>query len=79
MRRSKNHYLFTRWPENRNDMNDVIYDANGACEGRYGCGGGPTRAHMGSCECVVMGLKSRAASDLVTKHFVTIFSKTCTL
>ena len=79
MRRSKNYYLFTPWPEHRDDMNDVIYDANDACEGRYGCGGGPTRAHMGSHECVVMGLKSRAASALVTKHFVTIFSKTCTL
>ena len=32
---------------------------------------------MGSRECVVMGLKSRAASALVTKHFVFIFSKTC--
>ena len=32
---------------------------------------------MGSRECVVMGLKSRAVSALVTKHFVTIFSKTC--
>ena len=32
---------------------------------------------MGSRECVVMSLKSRAASALATKHFVTIFSKTC--
>ena len=31
----------------------------------------------GSCECVVMGLKSPAVSALVTKDFVTIFSKTC--
>ena len=58
-------------------MNDVIYDADGACMGRYGCVGGPRRVNMGSRECVVMGLKSRAASALVTKHFVTIFSKTC--
>ena len=35
--------------------------------------GGP---YMGSCECVVMGLKSGAASALITKHFVTIFNKT---
>ena len=58
-------------------MNDVIYDADGACEGQYGCEEGPRRANMGSHECVVMGLKSRAASALVTKHFVIIFSKTC--
>ena len=76
---SKNYYLFTPWPEHRGDMNDVTINADGACEGRYGCVGGPTRAHMGSRECVVMGLKSRAVSALVTKHFVTIFSKTCTL
>ena len=74
---SKNYYLFTRWPEHRGDMKDVIYDADGACEGLYRCLGGPRRANMGSRECVVMSLKSRAASALVTKHFVTIFSKTC--
>ena len=32
---------------------------------------------MGSHERVVVGLKSRVASAWVTKHFVTIFSKTC--
>ena len=32
---------------------------------------------MGSCEQAVMGLESRAVSAGVTKHFVTIFSKTC--
>ena len=45
--------------------------------GRYGCVGGPTRDNMGSREWVVVGLKSRAASARVTKHFVTICSKTC--
>ena len=74
---SKNYYMFTRWPENRGDVNDVIYDADGACMGRYGCVGGPTRDNMGSREWLVVGLKSRAASARVTKHFVTIFSKTC--
>ena len=69
--------MFTRWPENRGDVNDVIYDADGACMGRYGCVGGPERDNMGSCEWLVVGLKSRAASARVTKHFVTIFSKTC--
>ena len=39
--------------------------------------GGPTRDNMGSREWLVVGLKSRAASARVTKHFVTIFSKTC--
>ena len=58
-------------------MNDVIYVADGACMGRYGCVGGPTRDNMGSTEWLVVGLKSRAASAQVTKHFVTIFSKTC--
>ena len=58
------------------DVNDVIYDADGACMGRYGCVGGPTRDNMGSREWLVVGLKSRAASARVTKHFVTIFSKT---
>ena len=76
MRRpSKKYDLFTRLPEHRRDVNDVIYDANGACEGRYGCLGGPRRANMGPFEWVDMGLKSRAASARVTKHFVTIFSK----
>ena len=73
----QNYYMFTRWPENRGDVNDVIYDADGACMGRYGCVGGPTRDNMGSREWLVVGLKSRAASARVTKHFVTIFSKTC--
>ena len=68
---------FTRWPENRGDVNDVIYDADGACMGQYGCVEGPTRDNMGSREWLVVGLKSRAASARGTKHFVTIFSKTC--
>ena len=62
-------------------MNDVIYDAKGTREGRYGCSRGPILAHaraeMGSRERAVMGLGSRAVSARVTKHFVTIFSKTC--
>ena len=66
--------MFTRWPEHRGDVNDVIYDANGACEGRYGCVGGPKRVEIGSLEWVVIGLKSRAASAPLTKHCVTIFS-----
>ena len=65
--------MFTRWPENRGDVNNVIYDA----DGRYGCMEGPTRDNMGSHEWLVVGLKSRAASARVTNHFVTIFSKTC--
>ena len=69
--------MFTRWPENCCDVNDVIYDADGACMGRYEYVGGPTRDNMGSREWLVVGLKSRAASARVTKHFVTIFSKTC--
>ena len=32
---------------------------------------------MDSCERAIMGLESPAVSALVTKHFVTIFSKTC--
>ena len=74
---TQNYYLFTCWPEQRGDVTDVIYYADGACEGQYGCVGGPRRANMGSRECVVIGLKLRAASALVTKHFVTIYSKTC--
>ena len=62
--------MFTRWPENRGDVNNVIYDADGACMGRYG-------ANMGSHEWLVVGLKSQAAPARVTKHFVTFFSKTC--
>ena len=47
--------MFTYWHEHRGDVNDVIYDADGACESRYGCVGGPTRANMGSREWVVIG------------------------
>ena len=54
---SKNYYMFTCWPENRGDVNDVIHDADGACMGRYGCVGWPTRDNMGSHEWVVVGLK----------------------
>ena len=62
--------MSTRWPENRGDVKDVIYDAGGACMGRYGCVGGPTRDNMGSREWLVVGLKSRAASARVTKHLL---------
>ena len=47
-------------------MNDVIYDADGACMGRYGCVGGPTRDNKGSREWLVVGLKSQAASARVS-------------
>ena len=33
----KNYYMFTRWPEHRCDVDGVIYDTDGACEGRYDC------------------------------------------
>ena len=72
-RPSKKYHMFKRWPEHRGDMNVAIYDADGACKGRYGCVGGPRKVNMCSREWVAMGLKSRAASA----HFVTIFSKTC--
>ena len=62
-------------------MNDVVYDAEGVHEGRYGCTREPiwvqARADMGSPEQAVMGLETRAESARVIKHFVTIFSKTC--
>ena len=32
---------------------------------------------MGLCERAIMGLESRTVSAQVTKHFATIFSKTC--
>ena len=67
--------MFTHWPEHDGDVNDVIHDVDGTCEGRYGCVEGPRRANMGSREWVVMGLKSRAASTGLTKHFVTFFRK----
>ena len=61
-------------------MNDVIYDAEGAREGQYGCMQRliwvHVRADMGSCGQAVIGLES-AVSARVTKDFVTIFSKTC--
>ena len=62
-------------------MKDVIYDADAASEGQYGCTRGliwvHVKADMGSREGTVMGLESQAVSARVTKHFVTIFSKTC--
>ena len=35
------------------------------------------RVNIDSCEQAIMGLELRAVSARVTKHFVTIFSKTC--
>ena len=65
----------------RGDVNDVIYDAEGAPEGRYGCTQRliwvHVRANMGSCELAIMGLESRAVSAQLTKHFITILSKKC--
>ena len=56
-------------------MNDIIYDAEGAREGRYGFTRGPLWVHMRADmgEQAVMGLQSRAVSAQVTKHFVSIF------
>ena len=51
----------------------MVHDT-GAREGRNGLTCGP----MSSCEQAVVGLESRAVSAPVTKHFVTIFSKTWT-
>ena len=69
--------MFTRWPEHHVNVNDIINDAYGECKGRYACVRGSIRANRGSCEWVIVGSKSRTASARVTKHFVTIFSKTC--
>ena len=61
-------------------MASFLY-AERAHESGYGSMRGPiwvqVRANMGSLERAVMGLESRAVSAQVTKHFVTIFSKTC--
>ena len=63
-------------------MNDIVSDAEGGYEGRYGGTGGPiwvhVRADIGTRELALLGLESLAVSArVVTKHFVTIFSKTC--
>ena len=59
--------------------NEVIYDAEGTREGRYGCMLGliwvHVRANMGSPERAIIGLESQAVSVRVTKHFVTILVK----
>ena len=72
--------MFLRESLRRDDVNYVIYEAVNACEGRYGCMQGLIRvllwANMGSRERSVMGLESQAVSAQVTKHFVTILSKT---
>ena len=63
----------------REHVTDVIYDAEGAREGQYGCMQGLIRvllrADMDSREGAVMGLESRAVSAKITKHFVIIFIK----
>ena len=52
--------MFTQGSLCFGDVNNVIYDAEGAREGRYGCTRGPiwihVRAIMGSCEGAVMKL-----------------------
>ena len=71
--------MLKSWSLHHGDMNDIIYDAEGANKGRYGCTRadiGSREVDMGSRERAVMGLESRAVSALVTKHFVTIFCKT---
>ena len=73
--------MFTRGSSCHGDVNDIIYDTDGAHEGPYGYTLGliwvHQRADIGSHEPAVMGLESRAVSAWVTKHFVTIFSTTC--
>ena len=75
------YYMLTSGSLHHGDMNDIIYDADAACEGRYGCMQGliwvHTRTDMGPGEQAVMGLESQAVSARATKHFVTVFSKTC--
>ena len=70
--------MFTQRSLHHGDVNHVIYDAEGACEGWYRCTPGliwgHARAIMGSREGGVIGLASRAVSALVTKHFIIIFS-----
>ena len=39
-------YMFTHWSLYGGDMNDIIYDAEGAPEGQYGCTCGPIWDHM---------------------------------
>ena len=50
--------MFTRESLRHGDMNDVIYDAEGTGEGRYGFMWGPIRTGM--------GLESRAVLARVT-------------
>ena len=68
--------MFKLGPLRRDDVNDVIYDAEIACEGGYWCTLGllwvHMRANMGSKEQAVIGLESQAISARVIKHFVTI-------
>ena len=61
------------------EVNDIIYDAEGAREGQYGCTQGliwvHVRANIYSHEQAIMGLGSQAVSARITKHFITIFVK----
>ena len=72
--------MLMRGSLNHGNMNN-IYDPDGARQGRYGCMRGRKwvyiRANMGLGERAVIGLETQAVSAQVTKHFATIFSKTC--
>ena len=58
--------MFMRGSLPHRNANDIIYDAEGACEGQYGCTPGliwvQVRADMDSREWSVMGLEPRAVS-----------------
>ena len=73
--------MFTCWSSCCCDVKDLFYDTEGSPEGQCGCTRGLIWVHvwadMGSHERAVMALESRAVSVRVTKHFVTIYSKTC--
>ena len=62
--------MFTCMSLYDSDINDMIYDAEGACEGRFECTRGPIWVHvredMGSREWAVMCLQSQAVSAQVT-------------
>ena len=67
--------MFMGGSSRHGDVNDVIYDAMPAWEGRYGCTRGliwvQVRADMGSHERAIMGLETQAVSARVYKQFVT--------
>ena len=70
--------MFTWGSFRRGDVIDVIYDAEGAREGQYGCTLGLIWIHLravkGSHERAVMGLASRAAS-VVCYHVINSVTK----